>query len=152
MISEHDLQALSLADLALLLHLVYTEFYRRLAGSGNHPVVERIESEEELDPGVPFPHGDDYDQEEIDTWPDFEPWHPSWVGLSPAAISYQAEQQMLETMDQKVLYRIRHNRALRVRCRIQFHLDHLLDELHIKGGDDAMQPKRENPSSDDEFW
>ena len=44
-----------------------------------------IESEEELDPGVPFPHGDDYDQEEIDTWPDFEPWHPSWVGLSPAA-------------------------------------------------------------------
>ena len=115
-------------------------------------MVERIESEEELDPGVPFPHGDDYDQEEIDTWPDFEPWHPSWVGLSPAAISYQAEQQMLETMDQKVLYRIRHNRALRVRCRIQFHLDHLLDELHIKGGDDAMQPKRENPSSDDEFW
>ena len=57
MISEHDLQALSLADLALLLHLVYTEFYRRLAGSENHPVVE-IESEEELDPGVPFPHGD----------------------------------------------------------------------------------------------
>ena len=77
MISEQDLHALSLDDLALLLHLVYTEFYRRLAGSENHPVVERIESEEELDPGVPFPHGDDYDQVEIDTWPDFEPWHPT---------------------------------------------------------------------------
>ena len=76
----------------------------------------------------------------------------SWVGLSPAAISYQAEQQMLETMDQKVLYRIRHNRAFRVRCSIQFHLDHLLNKLRITGGDDAMQPKREIPSSDDEFW
>ena len=110
------------------------------------------QSEEELDPGVPFPHGDDYDQEEIDTWPDFEPWHPSWVGLSPDTIAFQAEQQVLKKMDQKVLYRIQHNRAFKVRCKIQFHLDHLLNQLRVTEGDDTMQPKRESSSSDDEFW
>ena len=110
------------------------------------------ESDAELDPGVPFPHGDDYDQEEIDTWPDFEPWQPSWVGLSPDTIAFQAEQQVLERMDQKVLYRIQRNKACKVRCRIQFHLDHLLSKIRVTEGDDTMQPKRESSSSDDEFW
>ena len=58
MISEQDLHALSLNDLVLLLHLACSELYRRLVGSANPPVVEHMESEEELDPGVPFPHGD----------------------------------------------------------------------------------------------
>ena len=106
-----------------------------------------MESEEERDPGVHFPHGDDYDQEEIDTWPDFEPWHPSWVGLSQNTIAFQAEQQVLEKMDQKVLYRIQRNKACKVRCRIQFHLDNLLNKIRVKEGDDAMQP-----NSDDDFW
>ena len=38
--------------------------------------MSQISQDEELDPSVPFPHGDDYDQAEIDTWPDFEPWRP----------------------------------------------------------------------------
>lgn len=110
------------------------------------------ESGTELDPGVPFDHGDDYTQEEIDTWPDFVPWHPSWVGLSPATIAYRAEQRRLQRMDQKVLYRIRHNKAFKMRCRIQFHLDHLLNQIRVAEGDDTMQPKREISSSDDDFW
>jgi len=114
--------------------------------------MSQVSQDEELDPGVPFPHGDDYDQAEIDTWPDFEPWHPSWVGLSQPAISQWVEQRMLKKLDQKVLYRIRHKKALRIRCRIQLHLDRLLHELHLQGGADATQPRLESPSSDDEFW
>ena len=114
--------------------------------------MSQISQDEELDPSVPFPHGDDYDQAEIDTWPDFEPWHPSWVGLSQAAISQWIEQRMLQKMDKKVLHRMRHKKALRLRCRIQLHLDRLLHELHLKGGADAMQPQLDSPSSDDEFW
>ena len=111
-----------------------------------------MESDEELDPCVPFPHGDDYTQDELDTWPDFEPWHVSWVGMSQGAIAYQTEQQILKNMDQKVLHRLRHNKALKVRCANQFHLDTVLEQLRITGGDTAMQPTYDSESSDDDFW
>ena len=67
-------------------------------------------------------------------------------------IEHQIEQEALQRIDQKVLYRIRHNKALKVRCSNQFHLDQLLEKIRFTGGNDAMQPENEGESSDDDFW
>ena len=110
------------------------------------------DSDPEVDPDVPWNHGSDDDSSENLEWPDFELWRPRWVGMSPSAIARQIEQEALQRIDQKVLYRIRHNKALKVRCSNQFHLDQLLEKISITGGNDAMQPENASESSDDDFW
>ena len=42
-----------------------------------------------------------------------------------SAIAHQIEQEAFQKIDQQVLHRIRHNKAFRVRCTTQFHLDNL---------------------------
>ena len=64
--------------------------------------------------------------------------------MSPSAIAHQIEQKKLKRMDQKVLHLIRHNKAFKVRCSNQLHLDQLLEKIRIKGGNDAMQPENES--------
>ena len=129
---------------------IYTHTYLQLATSCG--AMDSEDEELEVDPGVPFDHGEDYTQSEIDEWPDLEPWHPSWVGMSPSAIAHRIEQMKLKRMDRKVLHRIRHNKAFKVRCSNQLHLDQLLEKIRIKGGNDAMQPENESERSDDDFW
>jgi len=135
---------------------IYIYIYSQLATS-----FGAMDSEDEgleVDPGVPWDHGEeDSDQEELlATWPDFETWRPSWVGMSPSTIAHQIEQRAIQRRDQKVLYRIRHNKAFKVRCSNQLHLDQLLEKIRITGGNDAMQPEKqpenESESSDDDFW
>ena len=110
------------------------------------------ESDQEVDPDVPWNHGSDDDSSENLDWPDFELWRPRWVGMSPSAIAHQIEQEAFQRTDRKVLHRVRHNKALKVRCSNQFHLDKLIEKIRITGGNEAMQPEAEIASSDDDFW
>ena len=72
--------------------------------------------------------------------------------MSPSAIAHQMEQEAFQKIDQQVLHRIRHNKALRVRCTTQFHLDNLIEKISFTYGYDAMSPATGHASSDDEFW
>ena len=69
-----------------------------------------------------------------------------------SAIAHQIEQEAFQKIDQQVLHRIRHNKALRVRCTTQFHLDNLIEKISFIYGYDAMSPATGHASSDDEFW
>lgn len=111
-----------------------------------------VDSDQEVDPGVPWNHGSDDDSSESLEWPDLEFWRPRWVGMSPSAIAHQIEQEAFQRIDQKVLHRIRHNKALQVRCTNQSHLDNLIEKIRCTHGNDTMSPATGNASSDDEFW
>ena len=101
---------------------------------------------------VPWNHGSDDDSSESLEWPDLEFWRPRWVGMSPSAIAHQIEQEAFQRIDQKVLHRIRHNKALKVRCTNQSHLDNLIEKIRGTNGNDAMHPEIGSASSNDEFW
>ena len=111
-----------------------------------------VDSDQEVDPGVPWNHGSDDDSSESLEWPDLEFWRPRWVGMSPSAIAHQIEQEAFQRIDQKVLHRIRHNKALQVRCTNQFHLDNLIEKIRYTHGNEAMSPATGIASSDDGFW
>ena len=111
-----------------------------------------VDSDQEVDPDVPWNHGSDGDSSESLEWPDLEFWRPRWVGMSPSAIAYQIQQEAFKRIDQQVLHRIRHHKALRVRCTTQFHLDNLLEKISFTYGYDAMSPATGHASSDDKFW
>ena len=72
--------------------------------------------------------------------------------MSPSAIAHQIEQEAFQRTDRKVLHRIRHNKALKVRCSNQFHLDTLIEKIRLTGGNDAMHPETGSAISDDDFW
>ena len=134
-------------------HLELVQFvYQVRVATPRHNGSAMDESDQEVDPDVPWNHGSDDDSSENLDWPDFELWRPRWVGMSPSAIAHQIEQEAFQRTDRKVLHRIRHNKALKVRCSNQFHLDKLIEKIRITGGNDAMQPEAEIASSDDDFW
>ena len=54
-----------------------------------------VDSDQEVDPDVPWNHGSDGDSSESLEWPDLEFWRPRWVGMSPSAIAHQIEQEAL---------------------------------------------------------
>ena len=58
-----------------------------------------VDSDQEVDPDVPWNHGSDGDSSESLEWPDLEFWRPRWVGMSPSAIAHQIEQEAFQRIN-----------------------------------------------------